>query len=197
MSILNVYIEHDRALVAVDTQTLAPDGDRRDMSKLLMLPHAGTAIASRGEIGFFGWVFNAAFASGAAGYDELCGKMPEILAQTEQQYRQFARTQGVETFTGYKIALVGWSDAIGRMLGVCYQKWPDWEAMRAAPISPWILSPNAGWEQTPTLPDDLEQASRDQVAVLRKFPCVAAGGRLLVAELTRHAATVQNVCELG
>lgn len=198
MSIMNVWIDRDRALVAVDTQALSQvDGKFRDASKLLALPHANAVLAARGEIVYFGWVFNGLQTSGAADYDAMVQAMPELLAQNERLFRGFQKSYGVETFNGYEIALVGWSAAIGRMLGVRYEKWPGDPHVRATAIDPWSLSPNAGWERVPKLPEELEQASRDQVAMLRTLPCVAAGGRLIVAEVTRNAVNVQTVCELG
>ena len=81
MSILNVWMSADRALVAVDTLGLEADGKTFDeCSKLYVLPHSNLVIAGRGLVSFSCLIYQALHVRNL-GYDtdDLQKQLNELL----------------------------------------------------------------------------------------------------------------------
>lgn len=214
MSLLNVYMEKDRALIGFDTlATVMPNapslGDafkqladgKAHMSKVAFLAHANVAIAHRGDAMLANSIFGALQLSGLQGFDAMVEAMPQLLGQAYAYVTGFRKQHyGMDDFPGAEIVLVGWSAALRRMEGVRWVRWPQDKGFAASPVGRALLLPDAEWAQTPEPPDTAEKMeviARDQVAyVRREHATLNCGGRLLLAELTRDGLSVRTVADL-
>jgi len=215
MSLANVYLEHDRALIAFDTLSSAMDAPPAagvaealerfktglHMSKCTFLAHANVAIAHRGDAMLAVGVCSAVQLNALPDFDAIAEAMAQLLAQTFAQVTAYRKQQlGIEQFHGAEIILVGWSHALNRMEAVRWVRWPQDKGFAASQVGKALLLPDAEWEQTPDAPDTaekMEAIARDQVAyVRRKHPGYNCGGRLLLAELTRDTLSVRTIADL-
>ncbi|HTM78927.1 MAG TPA: hypothetical protein VL133_15035 [Devosia sp.] len=217
MSIVNVVMERERALIGFDTLSSAmqalPDGvpgvaevmarfnGGIHMSKCLFLPHANVALAHRGDAMLAVSVGSAIQLAALSDFDAIVEAMPQLLAQSFAQVTALRKQQlGIEQFAGAEVILVGWSPALKRMEAVRWLRWPQDNGFAGSPVGHALLLPDAEWEQTPDVPDSAEQMeriARDQVAYVRaKHAGYNCGGRLLLAELTRDTLSVRTIADL-
>lgn len=195
MSLLNVWVEPGRALVAVDTETKTEHG-RRDSSKLVVLPAERMVLACRGNL----YVLHAivqpilGLAGGLDGVLEL--GLPELC-----NYIAAEQVGLGGNFAEAEVVIVGWSAREQRIVGhACVRgaQEPNFKLMR---IDPWRLGPHAGWQKAPPLPDceeHMEAIARTQVRYMRQnHPDCAIGGRLLIAAVSEDAISVRSVAHLG
>jgi hypothetical protein len=215
MSLVNVYMEHDRALIGFDTLSSAMEAPPvagvdaalarfktgLHMSKCTFLAHANVAIAHRGDAMLAVGVCSAVQLNALPDFDAMTEAMPQLLAQSHAQVTAFRKQQmGIDGFPGAEIILVGWSRALNRMEGVRWLRWPTDKGFSASPVGKALMLPDAEWPQTPDAPDTaekMEAIARDQVAYVRRehagYNC---GGRLLLAELTRDTLNVHTIADL-
>lgn len=212
MSLLNVYLERDRALVAFDTlsspmlglsvaEAIRQFAEGVHLSKCTFVPHLNIAIAHRGDAMMANAVCSMLQLSGLADFDAMAGAMPEVLAQAHTQVTALRKKQmGQDAFPGLEVVMVGWSPALKRMEGVRWVRWPNDKGFNASPVGKVLMLPDAEWEQTPEVPDTaerMEAIARDQVAYVRaRHPGYNCGGRLLMAELTRDSLSVRTIADL-
>ncbi|UGB39129.1 hypothetical protein [Frateuria soli] len=220
MSLLNVYMERDRALVAFDTLAGSMTGAGHDVgtvanvvealerlaagmhtSKCGFLPHINAVMASRGDAAFAGLALYCLQQSMPQTFDEAVRHMPALLGHTHAQVTALRKQHmGVDDFPGAEIVLVGWSPILKRMEGVRWVRWPHDKGFNASPVRSPLLLPSEAWEQQPEAPDTpekMEAIARDQVAyVRREHHGLQCGGRLMLAELTRDTLSVRTVCDL-
>lgn len=214
MSLVNVHLEHDRALIAFDTLTSAMQAPPANgvaealarfsaglhMSKCAFLPHANVAMAHRGDAMLAVNAFSAVQISALADFDAIAEAMPQVLAQSFAQVTAFRKQHlGIDDFAGSEIILVGWSPALKRMLAVRWVRWPKDGGFAASQVVSPLILPDAEWEQDPKADtaEKMEAIARDQVAyVRREHPGYNCGGRLLLAELTRDSLSVRTIADL-
>lgn len=217
MSLLNVYLKCDRALVSVDTlssrvasQTVPASNVAEALKlfdsgihapKFAHLAHINAIIAHRGDFLVASIALSALHMAMCQSFDEAAEVMPQLLADTYAQAMALRKQRlGVEDAQGAEIVLVGWSDALNRMEGVRWVRWPQDKGFNASRLGKVLMLPDAEWEQTPEAPDTaerMEAIARDQVAyVRRKHPGYNCGGRLLLAELTRDSLSVRKIADL-
>lgn len=215
MSLVNVYMEHDRALIAFDTlsssmevppvagvaEALERFKTGLHMSKCTFLAHANVAVAHRGDAMLAVGVCSALQLNALADFDAMTAAMPQLLAQTFAQVTAYRKQQlGIQQFHGAEVILVGWSRALNRMEAVRWVRWPTDQGFNGSQVGKVLLLPDAEWTQTPDAPDTaekMEAIARDQVAyVRRKHPGYNCGGHLLLAELTRGTLSVRTVADL-
>lgn len=218
MSLVNVYLEPERALVAVDTlagmapavpvnertqEALARCSDGLHTAKCNYSPHINTVIAGRGDNLFAVALFSALQTATPQNFDDAAAITPQLLESVRVQVTELRKQMaGIERFEGAEVVMVGWSPALKRMEGVRWTRWPSSSSFEVKRIGRALMLPDAEWEQTPDAPDTLEKmerVARDQVAyVKRRYPAgqYLCGGSLLVTEITRDAITVRRVCDL-
>lgn len=208
MSLVNVCMEHDRALIGYDTRSgVAPQfkhlvgGAELSMSKCGFMPHIGTAMAHLGDAMFATMLFGNLQLSMPRDFDHATEMMPELLAQTFTAVAAMRRGgPGADFNHGAQIVLVGWSPVLKRMQGVTWTRWPQDKGFRASPLGKAMLMPDTGWTQPPEPPDTaakMEAIAREQVAyVRRERPGYDLGGHLLLAELTRDTMSVRTIADL-
>ena len=217
MSLLNVYLERDRALVSVDTLSsriacqLAPAGGIADALKLFgggihapkfaHIAHINAVIAHRGDFLVSNIVLSALHMAMCQSFDAAVEAMPQLLADAYAQAMALRKQHlGIEDAQGTEVVMVGWLPALNRMEGVRWVRWPHDKGFNASRLGKVLMLPDAEWEQTPEAPDTaerMEAIARDQVAYVRaRHPGYNCGGRLLLAELTRDSLSVRTIADL-
>lgn len=188
MSLLNVWVSPDRALIAVDTDGMTPGGPHFGMSKLLPLVHAQTVFVGRGDRRFLWDLFSRYHLANAdVDYDAIVDSLPTLLASVIAGLRQDER----EHFE-YQFAIVGWSSAQERVCGRWYVGRTDDDGYDVdelgARVAPWQS------KEAPRVPDSQENIrwlAERQVAWLQSEGS-AGGGRLLVAHITRREIVMRD-----
>ena len=215
MSIANIVVARDKALIGFDTKSafmatpvsggfaaalkLAEGGAHT--SKCMFLPHANVAMPTLGDNLLANYAFSMLqLRPDLVDLDKMAEAMPEILAEAHRQ-AVFIRKQqwGTDKFPGSTVFLVGWSNALGRMECVRWTRWPADSAFKAEQVRHVSLNPETGNEHdTPFTDADMEALAREQVAYARGLPSAEydCGGQLLVAELTRDTLNVRTVANL-
>lgn len=215
MSIANIVVGNDKALIAFDTKTAfmagdihgaagafaAADGEART-SKCWHLPHANVAMPTLGD----NLLANIAFSllqmrPNLTDLDAMAEAMPETLAASCEQAMAIRRQQwGIDDFPGSAVFLVGWSNALNRMECVRWTRWPNDSAFKAEQVRHVSINPETGSaHDTPFTDAEMEKLAREQVAYVRgkytqgEYDC---GGALLVAELTRDTYSVRTIANL-
>ncbi len=207
MSLCNVWMSRDRALVAVDTAVRRPGGPMLERSKILPIPHASTILATRGFVDFLG-IFHGASIDALDDFDALNDQALPNLNRTREFVMQavapVAAKKGIgpAAFSEIEIVMVGGSRRQQAMVGNTYQC--------IAPATTFIRLPietgrgrihgnydGMGPVSKVASAEAMEALARRQVAYVREHdPSTTVGGRLLLAELTRHSMSITTRCDL-
>ena len=130
MSILNVLLDPDRLLVAVDT--LAQDaitGKPSAGAKLLLIPQHNLVLACRGSAQFFLRIFELSLqASFRADFtmEQLMAEMGLVIEKLWPEYMLAADQAGIPRDDLHtELVLGGWSPKNGRMMATAYAKSAD------------------------------------------------------------------------
>jgi len=201
MSILNVLMTPDRAVLAVDT--LAQDavsGELSEGAKLLLIPQHNIVVAGRGSGQFLLRVYHLGLeASFRRGFriEQLMREVGPVMDQLWPHYIQAARYAGIDiNQLQSEIVVVGWSNAQERLVGTAYAKSAADQPARVAELVGGIASPG---EPLRGAPDSFEveavlAAGRRQAEYLNaQEGRVVAGGRLIAAFLQRGEAVVKDL----
>lgn len=198
MSILNVWIEPEVALVGVDTATslIGNDGTMLEYSKMFPIVHANTVVAGRGNSIFLSTLF--VMCNGRGDFDSLVEEMPLLLQLAFDQIKDLPLLAPPEGIDRQMIVLVGWSSKLGRVAGRDFIQEDRARGFVAGEITPHHLAP---WDESfAVLPDpktaqDMLTLYRAQVSFMREnAPQAAAGGRLIVARIARQGMTIAPAC---
>lgn len=210
MSLANLYVAEDRALIGVDTAAgpvrsgQSESVGSRGRSKLLHLPHSNLVVAGRGFLDILNCVFGLMVVSDHD-FDSAASALPDMLGLTRQAVEESwcdlsADLAEVDTrLGGY---LVGWSQSAARMSCIRFEMSlrvaePTIEPARSnfywvAPIDPFT----GGDGRQMVVPSNYEAMLRIARTQTRwgqeNRPEVAIGGRLVFATLTRHTLTIES-----
>lgn len=205
MSLLNIWLSPERALVGIDTQGVQPDGNKRPVSKCFYLAHSNLLIAGRGLPLFSRFVFDLCHFH-SIDYDDAVENIEQILVRASEMLESAAAHEGVAEkvdLVGQQVALIGWSDARNAFFATMRTRFEAKGKFVETPIQPWVASPyDAAWGDPPECDMGtaigMETMARWQVNKGRSaFSAdVALGGRLLLAELTVSGATIRTQCDL-
>lgn len=200
MSILNVWIEPEVALVGVDTATslIGDDGAMLEYSKMFPIVHANTVVAGRGNSIFLSTLF--VMCNGRGDFDSLVEIMPSLLQQAFDQIKNFPLLAPPEGIDRQMIVVVGWSAKLGRMAGRDYIQEDRAQGFVTSEIAPHHLAP---WDNSfAELPDpqtagDMANLARAQTRFMHEnAPQAASGGRLIVARISQLGMTILPTCKL-
>jgi hypothetical protein len=191
MSLVNAWTEPARALVVVDTVCGRTDGARHEATKLVLLAHARTVIASRGYAEMLGILLQQYCLNGAADFDAVIASAPSSL---QAAYVVLADPRRGGTPGDTEVTFVGWSESRQRFAVRVFRVGP--EGLVDFPEQPWCVAPGDGLtvDDVPTYPDlaQIQALARRQVAIgVEQWPShpdshsgpPIIGGRLLVAEM--------------
>lgn len=207
MSLLNVSLNLEGALVAVDTEMVAPvDGTRAHGSKLLALPHLHAVFGFRGAQTTFTALFMMLHASVWDDLDELLGYLPSILPSAVEAAKAMVKTDprfappDPAMLGELQLALVAWSPREERMIGHVFTQLVDGQGFQAERIRDYLIAPSDPSIENlpdPDTPATMERLARAQVALIKATdPGKAGGGRLLLCEITRRDITITQHCDL-
>jgi hypothetical protein len=194
VSLVLASIERERALVGVDTRARDPFGTEADISKFVLLPHVNALIANQGCGLLLGCTVAALLATRTE-FDFLCDNMADVLRVAQTQVLAAMRVQHGDELARLveraHITAVGWSPSANAMRGWTWFKDAEHDFTRE-PVERWMVSP---WDEkfrylgAPTDVEQMRRIAALQLATLREVePECPAGGRLIVCELSQHAA---------
>jgi len=205
MSIVNVWVWPERAIVVADTEGRCPLFGVIEVSKMVPLVHANAILAVRGNGGPLGLLYGG-LSRVPCNFDELVTMIPEVapanVAHHEKQARDIGLTEAemAEVRATDQIILVGWSEAARRMQGWRFDRWGAETKFQTFPINPWFVAPAADFDLSLPVPqsrDDLTRIARRQTTWHRQnLPGKAIGGRILSAEITQRGMTISELCEI-
>lgn len=208
MSLLDVWIQPSCALVGVDTEARYPNDVIETVSKMLPLVHMNAVIAGTGSHLFCNNLFSGCHSVGLD-LDGLIEKMPELLPLVHQAFLQSLEQGGIrirENPNEQSAVLVGWSNSEGRMIGRYYVQVDAAEGFTESKIEPGIIQPGTDdrWADRlralplPSTPADMGRFAQEQTRIIKEFVAeIHAGGKFIVAEITRDRMTIAPVCGLG
>ncbi|MCG2595969.1 hypothetical protein [Achromobacter insuavis] len=211
MSLANVVITHDRALISVDTAAGFMEGAEQLMSerertgqhsgKLWCFPHINMAMVTRGD-GLLTTTTRTVLESALpSSFDDAIHMMPNMLEQAYAHVLAFREEKfGIESFPGAEVVLVGWSPCNLGFQAMRWRRYPADTDFIQSRVDKMLLLPEIDRIEPVDLPDTaekMEAVARRQVKWARQeHPSLACGGRLLLAELTRDAVTVRTIADL-
>ena len=182
MSLLDAWITPAEAIVAVDTDGVDQNRERKGMSKLLALPHLNAVIAMRGSGNFLASAFHLCMSRGLDSFDDLLSEVSGILRFAEATLASGLRVAG---FPDMELVVVGYSDKEGRMLGRLFTKRGDEQDFTAKDTEGCIAPYDAAtMADIPRTADALAAIARAQVRYMQATAGLG-GGKLIVARLER------------
>jgi hypothetical protein len=196
MSLINVFLNHSRALVTVDTQGYdAIKGELVDMGKILHFPHTNTLMAVRGDHSF-GLVLYTLLSQTyeANNFDSLVKLIPEKFKAAHQALvvgRANLADVDQSELDKLEIMLVGWSHQANRMRAVLFQQIDQASGIKVIEVEEpgYIIPWEDRWGEPPEGENQrfiVETAMAQVKNAKRDNPNTPIGGRILLAELTRH-----------
>ena len=192
MSLLNVHVTDDRALIAVDTDGVSPTGEHFEICKMYPLIHANVVLAGQGALLWHLEVFNhICRAAGQVDYDVIVDDMPELLRRMTAGAREHGALD-----LAFSLAIVGLSPREGRIAGRWYEGRLTGDKVEVhslgSRVGPWPFDDPA---PIPDSDENHRTLATRQTAFHRSLG-FAGGGRLLLAELTRDALFIRSICNL-
>lgn len=194
MSLANIWLERDRALVAVDTlgYVYAPDGSRKlsEITKLMPLPVADCVLAARGsQFAFLQLLALAVQKPGMTSLDILSDYMPALCELAASNLPQDFPAE----FATCELYLVGWSDRSGCM--ACTQFGIDLHGNGVVSTSPMRGPARCAPGFNDVQPIDSEVGMRAlaqrQIAWMHEHaPKDVTGGELVLADVKRGSVTI-------
>jgi len=192
VSLIQIEVQYGYARCAVDTRITraqVPDLPTPEASKLCAIPHAGCVTAGRGGIAAF-WTLNSLILRMPSLHDfdsivEGMSGMVDWLAHNIQ-----IPTDGFDSVI--EVFLLGWSDAARRMNASRFEIDLRNNRCERTPVGqrlitpPWPRDCRYGFHGLATDDAMLEVAQQQLQWMTENVPADATGGRLLVAEVTRH-----------
>jgi hypothetical protein len=201
MSILNVLLDPERLLVAVDT--LARDavtGKPSAGAKLLLIPQHNLVLACRGSAQFFLRIYELSLqASFRADFtmEQLMAEMGLVIEKLWPEYVIAADRAGIPRDVVHtELVLGGWSPKNGRMMATAYAKSANGRAVIVQALEGGLASPG---EPLRGRPDSFEEAAvleagRLQATHLNQASATpVAGGRLCSALLQRGSCQLRDL----
>lgn len=193
MSIVQVWIAQDRALVAVDTAGYWNSGERVEGAKFAILPLANSVMACReSQLAFFQVFAQVWLGPDNSSYDKLAREMPNFIEWASAQWNPTMPDAAAVC----ELHLVGWSDSQQRMAGVSFEFNLKSKAIKAlGEIRRCRIGPPSTAETPEQFDDDVAMTlARQQLAWLEaNAPDQVTGGRLLVAEIRRGTMETRDL----
>ncbi|MHC5150404.1 hypothetical protein [Stenotrophomonas rhizophila] len=201
MSILNVLMTPERAVVAVDT--LAQDavsGELSEGAKLLLIPQHNIVVAGRGSGQFFLRIYQLCLEASfrkTFSIEQIMREVGPVMDGLWPNYVQAALDAGMGLDQLHsEIVVVGWCKTQDQIIGTAYAKSDVERHARVAALVGGIASPGEPLRGSPDSfePDAILAAGRRQTEFLNvQQGRAVAGGRLIAAFLQRSQAVVQDL----
>lgn len=198
MTILNVYLEPNRALVVSNTQGVQHDGAHTNIAKILAIPHANAVVAGRGLLRL--WFSLYAECYGTMGdVDALVEFLPGAAERHRSALRSEKDQAGVNMSLDTHVVLIGWSAKRKQMTAHLLHV-PEHGEIHMTETPDGMLSPaDARWELSADAPSDIsgmigyakEQARHAEL----DYPRQGWLGDLTIAQLTQESITFTSVAD--
>lgn len=209
MTIANIVVERDRALIGVDTMAaymtqakgMLPEDETRDRhtSKVSLYPHANMAMTGRGDVSLMASVRYYLEHAAVRDFEHATELMPELLTVAYQtSMAQRSHFTGLDAFPGVDVVLVGWSRLM-RFEGRRWIRRTEDANFTQTRIEHWLALPEVDQIEHVDIPNTdarMEALARKQVAWANKNYPGNCGGRLMIAELTLGAASIRTIANL-
>lgn len=211
MSLANIVITHDRALVSVDTLAgfmedagqMMNEHERtgRHSGKLWLFPHINMAMTQRGDGLLTATARTVLESALPSSFDDAVHMMPSVLDQAYAHSLAFRKEKfGIEAFPGAEVVLIGWSPCNLSFQAMRWRRYPTDPGFIQSRVDKMLLMPEIDRIEHIDVPDTaekMEAVARRQVEwVRREHPALTCGGRLLLAELRPDAMTVRTIADL-
>lgn len=194
MSLLNVWVEPGRALVAVDTETDIA-GEHMDASKLVVFPADRMVVACRGNLGVLNGMLPVLHGM-PGGVDSIAPVLAAVCSDMAGRIDGHSVQAGGPGFTEAEVVIAGWSEREQRIVGHVCTRLAGEAAFALSRIDSWRIGPNADWQRVlpPDCREHMEAIASKQVRFMREqHPDCAIGGRLLMAEVTEREISVREL----
>lgn len=204
MSILNVSLLGDHALVAVDTLAVRSTSGFRaeEQSKLFPLVHADCVVAGRGLVVLSLLAYQAVAKTTDTHYDLLAEALPSVVQEALGWLQQAHPEALVDArIGGHEVALVGWSRSREQMSGTVVKLTLDrqgGEHFETEAVDEWLFAPGDTFRSDLNLPrakstqDMLSLAQRQAKWHAERVPGIPPSKRLIVAELTKDLMSITS-----
>lgn len=212
MSIVNIWLERGRALVAVDTlaehDTRSVGGEyvHIESAKMIPLPHANMVLANRGDLvifqGFLQVLLGEPVSWNVDIFAERAAAICDYLYRMRMD-KQAALYEG-RPFED-EIYAIGWSPRSKEVVAyVCCRGAGD-DGFTITPIESFCAAPGAldVWPAVEDIPrfntiESMITVAKEQVRCFRsQFPGRPIGGRLIVAEVRSWGIDIKEAAYLG
>ena len=200
MSIVQVFVTDDRALIGVDTEAQRLDLDIGfyEAPKLYALPHINAVLTGRGSVFFMSTLFSI-ICNCKVDFEELKAKLKDLATITFDQVTKNLTQYGVtdhSLFVAQSAVLVGWWPKLGGFHGVEVDQTNLNDGFQTLNVGQRYIKPGhfiLDQFPTPTAPEAMAKIAAAQVDLIRhQYPNAAAGGRFIVAELTREGMSIRE-----
>lgn len=198
MTCVNVLLQPERVLVAVDSHGRDQQGAMVAMSKLWPLYSQRVIVAGAGVSMFVGFV--AATLNHCADFDAMRAQMPATLPAMLDGFRPMAAARGLAPadIEHQMVLLAGWSPSEKRMKACSWERHEDsggeFEPLEIVEHSACPFYAELSKRPAPRSAADLAELMVDQVRLARaEDPEWAGGGAAIVALLTRDGLTIGAV----
>lgn len=210
MSIVNIVLSTERAVIATDTNAAYMATDQmteeqrqgRHTFKMSVLPQIDAAMASRGDALLAAIVHLNLEIACPRDFDHAVQFIPALLTAAYLQATDSRKqAYGIEELPGAEVVFVGWSPSLKRFAAVHWVRRPEASVFTETRVDGMLLLPEIDRMEPVERPDTdaaMEALMRRQIdwaaKVCPQYPC---GGRLLMTELTRGAINVRTIADLG
>lgn len=175
-----------------------PDGSRRDVSKLFVIPHCNAVVAARGCMFFFERTHSFLTAMSSE-FDDLVWVMPSIIRSAVGDVIRHSGRLGIpkDQANAGQIVLAGYSKRSSRVMIHNFQYQPETGHVETRSdidsiVSPW-LDGAIETGDIETTPDGLIKLTKRQAKVLREqMPGAAAGGRIVLVVVEAHRISIDS-----
>jgi hypothetical protein len=210
MSIINAFIRPDCGIVCADTEAGPDGGPYSNVSKLVPLPHLNAVVAFRGSLAFAAAAISGLFCL-TCDFDELAAQMPALLKAAAEhavamipRYAPELSSQADRERVGTgEAVIVGFSPSRSRIVGYGFRRNTLAEDFAGGETN-YLVAP--GWHdvdfdvQNLKLTADKESMKKLALTQLRlvrerELAGVAAGGRLIYAEVRCGAMIIETVMD--
>ena len=225
MTIMNVYVSPERALIGTDTKAVSIGGQVVEASKAFPIAHANTVIVATGILVFAQLLYLRVQEglSAAGGFDEIAAAMPEALEVTMEAVLQRGSREP-EMIDAFKrrldrqnVCCVGWSESRQQFQGYLFSNADSSQGWKLEEVDLYYVAMHPFHSSLMPLmqefadnggAEDLIRLSRAQAAMgSEAFPEVAnldsygeetpCGGRLVSIEVTPHRMVIDSSVRLG
>lgn len=209
MSIINAFVNLDCGLVCVDTEAGQDGGPYFEVSKLVPLPHMNAIIAFRGSLLFMAGAVTGAICA-SCDFDELSRYLPDLLLLASDKavdtVHRFAPTASMtsEEAGCAEAIIIGFSPAMSGIVAHHFRRETLAHGFVTTNNIGYLVAP--GWTDVDLNLQSLRaQPSKEGMKALaltqlrlmreREKVGLAAGGRLIFAEIKQSGMTIESVLD--